>query len=301
MSSSFEVDLFVPMPITQKAQQIARSFAQQQPTTSKAEQVSRNTLAVCMVDNYLKILGITTDLDAGDSWNPAVQFAGDVADLRIVGKGALECRPASPGEVSWPIPEMAQIDRIGYVIVQINEAIAQSNLLGFAPTAATGKLTLADLKPMRELPVYLDRLQSITYLSRWLDGIFEPMWQSKDRLGFESIGLPTFRSRAVAQVQRCQLVTLAEQQPATILQITLISLSSTELDIRVEIYPSIEPFYLPPDLQISVFDEDAIAILEARSRQESRHIQLEFTGELGDRFSIRLNSGQESVTENFVI
>jgi hypothetical protein len=301
MSSSFEVDPFVPMPITQKAQQIARSFAQLQPTTSKAEQVSRNTLAVCMVNNYLKILGITTDLDAGDSWNPAVQFAGDVADLRIVGKGALECRPASPGEVSWTIPEMAQIDRIGYVIVQIDQAIAESTLLGFAPSVAIGKLNLVDLKPMRELPGYLDQLQPITYLSRWLDGIFEPMWQSKNRLEFEFIGLPTFRSRAANQVQRCQLVTLADQEPAIALQITLIPLSSTELDIRVEVYPSIELSYLPPDLQIGIFDEDAIAILEARSRQEGRHIQLEFTGELGDRFSIRMNSGQASVTENFVI
>ncbi|GET40512.1 DUF1822 family protein [Microseira wollei] len=83
----------VLMPITQAAQQMARQFAIEQPTEEKALQVYLNTLAVYAVNNYLRIMDISTDLKGGDSWNPVIRFACDVADLWVTGVGRLECRP----------------------------------------------------------------------------------------------------------------------------------------------------------------------------------------------------------------
>ena len=57
----------IPMPITQEAQQIAIGFANEQPTQQKALQVYLNTLAVCSVNNYLRIMDIPTDLTAGET------------------------------------------------------------------------------------------------------------------------------------------------------------------------------------------------------------------------------------------
>lgn len=83
----------IPMPITQSAQQIALQFASEQPNEPKALQVYLNTLAVCAVNNYLRIMDVPTDLTASDSWNPVLRLAADVADLWVIGLGRLECRP----------------------------------------------------------------------------------------------------------------------------------------------------------------------------------------------------------------
>jgi hypothetical protein len=93
MTDIAEMPQSVLMPITQAAQQIARQFAIEQPTEEKALQVYLNTLAVYAVNNYLRIMDISTDLKGGDSWNPVIRFACDVADLWVTGVGRLECRP----------------------------------------------------------------------------------------------------------------------------------------------------------------------------------------------------------------
>src|ERR687886_2996272 len=92
-------DLSILMPITQESLQFAQQFANEQPTPEKALQVYLNTLAVCTMNNYLRIMDIPTDLTASDSWNPVVRLAADVADLWVVGMGRLECRPISATEV----------------------------------------------------------------------------------------------------------------------------------------------------------------------------------------------------------
>jgi len=81
------------LPITKTARQISEQFAQQQATPEKAEQVRLNTLAVLLVNDYLQMMEIPTDLQASDSWNAAVRFCSDLADLEIIGMGKLECRP----------------------------------------------------------------------------------------------------------------------------------------------------------------------------------------------------------------
>ncbi|MEL7316369.1 MAG: DUF1822 family protein, partial [Cyanobacteria bacterium J06559_3] len=63
-SKTLSDDASVPVWVTQAAKQMAEQFASQQPTPPKAEQVYQNTLAVCVVNGYLNLLGIKTDLAA---------------------------------------------------------------------------------------------------------------------------------------------------------------------------------------------------------------------------------------------
>jgi hypothetical protein len=50
-----------------------------------------------------------------------------------------------------------------------------------------------------------------------------------------------------------------------------------------------------------VLDEDGEAVIDAHARSDNKNIQLEFGGEPGDRFSVKVALGDVSVTENFVV
>ena len=73
-STSQTKDFSLSLPITQAARRIAQEFAAEQPTPQKSEQVRLNTLAVCVVNDYLQMMAIPTDLTANDSWNPVVRL-----------------------------------------------------------------------------------------------------------------------------------------------------------------------------------------------------------------------------------
>ena len=108
----------LPLPMTQAAQAIAQQFASQQPPQI-ADRVRRNTLAVCIVKDYFDLMGIETNVTAGDSWHPAVRLCADVADLVIPHVGSVECRPISSTATACDLPAETWCDRIGYAVVQI--------------------------------------------------------------------------------------------------------------------------------------------------------------------------------------
>jgi hypothetical protein len=221
MTYSNELDNFaLPLPITRTAVHVAEQFAKQQPTPEKAEQVRLNTLAVCVVNDYLQLMGIPTDLSAGDSWNPITRLCADVADLEIVGVGRLECRPvrsngataepSNPVQLSahptCPIPPEVWEDRIGYVVVDIAEPDQEASILGFVETAAVEALPLSQLHSPEALIDHLDQLMSpvavpqavaqslsdaapvtpvssqLVNLSRWLQSAFDAGWETVESL-----------------------------------------------------------------------------------------------------------------------
>ena len=229
-------DLSIFAPITQQEREIAQQFANQQPTPQKAEQVYYNTLAVCSVNNYLRIMGILTDLGASDSWNPAVRLFHDVADLAVTDVGKLECRslrrielgaevaqkpnsnhmqsqsidtePTSSPKSTSPvcyIPSEVHDDRIGYVVVQIDDEQQEATLLGFTEKVETEELPISQLRSLKDLLKHIHQLkqsQSVkepVNLSQWLVNVFETGWQEIESL-FSKVPEPTASaSRSTAQ------------------------------------------------------------------------------------------------------
>jgi len=186
----------LPMPITRKAIQTAEQFAAAIPNPQKSEQVYLNTLAVQAVHDYLQLMGIDTNLQQSDSWNPVVRMCEDVADLMVTGLGKLECRPIlsdilpalkTPIQSSTvplcPIPIEVQDERIGYVVVDINQQTKRATLLGFTKTAGTGELFWHQLESVDAL---LDHLETLTQpqvrLSQWLENVFATDWQDVESL-----------------------------------------------------------------------------------------------------------------------
>lgn len=311
-------DNSLPLPITQEARRIAWQFSQQQPTPQKVEQVRLNTLAVCAVNDYLQMIGIPTNLTSSDGWNPVIRFFDNVADLEVVGVGRLECRVLRTNEQICYIPPEVWEERIGYVVVQIDEQIQEATLLGFAKNVATEHLPIYQLQPLEDLLPHLHQLaessQARVNLSQWLQNVFEAGWQTVEsvlnpveaNLAFSFRKMEIFSdndSEDSQHIRRARLIDLGMQLVghSVALVVELRPESHNKLGILLQVHPTGSQIYLPPLLQLIVLDESGAVFLEARSRQADNYIQLQFSGIAGERFSVKLALGEVSITENFAV
>jgi hypothetical protein len=200
MTTSPKAETIV-IPINEAERQQALVFAQEQPNREKARQVYLNTLAVQAVKWCLDVLEIPTDVADSESWNPFSRLAADVADLQIPGVGALECRPIRGEVQECSIPPEVLENRIGYVVVQIDQSCQEATLLGFVPAKSLDSLSsevrvsLEQLYPMQDLFMYLEEmaaghlssevLQKRNHLSQWLNPVVDTLdgaWQRVEAL-----------------------------------------------------------------------------------------------------------------------
>lgn len=311
-------DSALSLPIPRTALEVANEFAQQQPFSPKAEQVRLNTLAVWVVNDYLTLMGIPTDLNAGESWNPVMRLCADVADLMIPGVGRLECRPlvqdaASQSATTCPIPPEVWCDRVGYVVVAIADSQQQATLLGFTETASVEALPLRQLRPLEDLLDHLDPLlhpvsvvqMPLIQLHQWVEGIFERGWQMVDTLLSPAQLNPGFafrnRSSAVEEpaIRRAKRLDLGLQ--ACILVVNLIPESQTRSRIHLQVYPADGMTSLPANLQLQVLDDTGAVFLTTQTQNPDEMLQLQFSGERFERFEIALMVEAATVREAFVI
>ena len=320
------------LPITQVARDTAHTFAHQQLTPEKAQQVYLNTLAVWVVQDYLALMDIPCNLQASDSWNPVVRLCADVADLVITGIGTLECRPVLPNARNCVLPPEVWCDRIGYVIVVIAEDHRQAHILGFTATATAGSISLDQLQPLESFLAHISEfmpaiapqpaLAAITEGSRiedlgqWLKGVFDQSWRAVDSLLF-ALGPEVainFRSAAtiptldldpnIVHIKRGKRVQF--QDEAEDLSVVLIlNLLQTKGDgqrvIRVQLLPSSPSAHLPTNLILRILDVDQASFLKAQSRLADNYLQLLFNGLPGEQFHLSLEYKDQRVTETFVI
>lgn len=310
------MQLALLLPIPQTVRSTAQQFASEQPTPEKAERVRLNTLAVGVVNNYLQMLNVTTNLANSDSWNPILRMCADIADLEIPRMGRLECRPIKIAESSCFIPPEVWHSRIGYVVVQIDEDHKQAKLLGFTPTVNQETLTIQDLQPIEEIFAHLHQLKNTSThqinLSQWLDYLFDAGWETFNTLLNQSLTPAiNFRGAALAEptessewlstieIRRGKLIDFGLH--TLILVINLKAISEHRVEIGIQVYPTESEIYLPPNLQLMICDESDHLFMEAQARKADNAIQLFFTGDIGERFNIRLMLDNNSFTEHFVI
>ncbi len=314
MIDSTEQDLTLPVPLTLKAHHTALMFYQQHSDAHKAKQVYLNTLAIDAVRAYLSWLGIATDLQASDSWNPALQALADVADLEIPGQGRLECRPVLPGATVCYVSPEAWSNRIGYIAVLLDADLQTATLLGFVPSVDAEELplerlqsivTLLDiLKPQKQLQPN----KELVNLSKWAQGIFTTGWQAvEELLGPQPV--LSFRSLELSEdlkpsglIRRGKTLDLVPRSPIhqVVLLVIFMPHESFEVDIWVKLAPPKCVPYLPEDLEIRVLDEQKEAVMQAQARQTDM-LQLNFQGIVGEQFSIELGLNDINLVETFVI
>src|SRR3569832_686800 len=150
-SSTFKV------PLPQEAHSRAELFRRHQSNPQKAKQVYLNTLAVYAVNFYLQRLKFETDLSASESWNPVMQTLMDVADLSVKERGFFECRPVLSESRVCYVPPEGWSERIGYVVLHLNESFSEATLLGFGELVTKKELSLSLLRSLDDLPRYLNQ------------------------------------------------------------------------------------------------------------------------------------------------
>lgn len=143
-------------------------------------------------------------------------------------------------------------------------------------------------------------------LSRWLQNVIQPGWQTLEEfLQTQQSGLNLyFRPADVVESTRvAKLIDFGGVQPAqrrVALVISLTQESNEKVRIMLQIHPADRQTYLPPNIQLIVLDKEELFLI-AKSRQADNWIQLEFRGEAGEPFSIKVALDNTSFTENFVI
>ena len=308
-------------PISPDARRRAEQLCRQQATPEKGEQVRLNTLSVSFVNSYLECMGFETDLEASDSWNPVQHLLMDVADLSLKNIGSLECRPVLSGEQFVYVPPEAQSNRIGYVAVQISKSFREAKLLGFVKEVSNDVLSISQLHSLEDLLDYLEYLtqlntakladdslkvnNNLVNLKQWFENIFDAGWQEIESLLRTQPAYVASRLRSSKGdlVSRGKLINLGKllTEQAVVLVVTLTPDNDQEMDVIVEVHPTSKENYLPPNLHLTLLDCDGASVMEAQTRSSNKNIQLEFSCEIGERFSVKLALGDVSTIEDFVI
>lgn len=292
----------VNIPLGKDAHKLAEEFAVQQYSSGKGKKVYLNTLAVYAVRSYLTWLNIKTTL-TGDSWHEGLRAIFDVADLEIVNVGKLECRPVLPGEKTIYLPSEATIDRIGYVVVQFSQKLDAVELLGFLPTKVSWEpLETIELTDLQSLDVLIETIQ-IVNLRQWLEGTFKQDWQTPELLLSSNLR-SAFSTKSLAldsqnnSVGRAKVVNVGKQ---VILLVQLTSNVRDVFDIRVRTYPGEDETHLPADLQLIILDEAQNHCMQVQARNIDNWIQLEFSCQHEEKFSVMLILGNTTIKEHFVV
>jgi hypothetical protein len=71
--------------------------------------------------------------------------------------------------------------------------------------------------------------------------------------------------------------------------------------VLLRAYPMAGQAYLPSELQLVGLDASGNAFLTTQARRKDDYIQLKFTADLGERFSVRIALESASIVESFVV
>ncbi|NEN88747.1 MAG: DUF1822 family protein [Okeania sp. SIO3H1] len=335
MKSDRMNDLTFAVTLTPLAHEFAERFQKLQTNPLKAQQVYHNILVVYVVGYWLGCWGVETDLEASDSWNLIMQTLANTGELIVKNKGSLECRPVMAGSEFFHVPAEVGANRIGYVVVELNSDLTEAKLLGYLPSVESEEVSLEKLQPIDDL---LDDLmglkpyvvpdtaiqlqpqvvpQTVIQLSQWLHNQFEEGWETLESILDNTNLSPAFRTRYAYRSNSTRNETLEKPKP-TIERIKLLGTeiglagvligllvgltptTSNELDISVEVSPAPEAEGTFQKLQVMILDEEGESVIEGGARS-TEEIKLGFSGEPGDRFSVRVIIDDVCLTENFVI
>lgn len=301
MTSLTTEPLTFTVPITRDVYERAENFSREQKHPEKARQVYLNSLAVLAVEFYCQCMEVETDLPASDSWNLSARTLMDVADLVIKDLGKLECRPVLPGEQSCHVPGEVRCDRVGYVVVEINEENNRSTLLGFAESAPAGELKISQLDSLEALIYKFPEPEFEVKLLQWFEGLFEEGWQAVEELWAPRSKLGYARSASGFTVKRAKVIDLGLllNGETVALVVNLQHEANNEFGILVQVQPMGDRQHLPPGLKLQVNLESDSAEVEAR--EADNYIQLEFSQRPGRRFNVQVSLGDAIITEEFAV
>jgi hypothetical protein len=294
--------------LDRQAHRYAQQFAGEQINPEKGKQVYLNTLAVSGVNNYLKCFSIATNLAQSNCWHPGLRAMFNVADLVLPQFGKLECLGILPQQTTVIIPSEAREDRIGYLVARFQEELQQVELLGFIPSAmvdlTTETINLNQLQPLDALFDTLASLQKQINLRQWLNGVFTIDWQPLESImAGRMVRSLTEQEPEVMAIARGKEISWnqddSEQKIILIVKITKTAedaetneSASEAINCYLQLYPDGDDQSLPPGLMVKVLDATKEVCLSAIAQERDDWMQLEFTCQSAEEFTIELNLGE---------
>ncbi|AFY39974.1 protein of unknown function DUF1822 [[Leptolyngbya] sp. PCC 7376] len=317
---------YITLPITEQALEYARNFAALQLESEQSKRVFKNTLTVFIVKKYFDILGIASNLVQCESWHPLFQMSGDFADLEIVGKGKLECRPIDNQDNCLRVPFDSQTGRIGYLAVQIDEEEKVLHLLGFTDSLDGEEIAVDKLDPIENFIPYILQASPIVRLDEWLNDKFDVSWQSTEKILYNVAPNSARYSdhRIVSRVKKLKWSKTSEL-PTILLLVMLSSEEEEVYKIRIQLHShmttpskplpqgSVKSDYrfisstkqhLPANMQLSLLSEDneVLQTVTTRTNPPDDWIQLnQIRCNAFEKFSIEIKLLGEVITQEFII
>lgn len=324
------IQLAFAVPIDGKMFQTAEKFSQQQQNKQKARAVYLNTLAILTVDFYCKCIGIKTEVSKSRGLDEIVSSLMNTASLYIKDKGLLECCPVLPKEEFCEIPSEVLSERIGYMVVEIDEANKEARILGFVESVENERLSLTKLNNLRDFLVYLHKLQvveatseistnqvgllevtanqineKIVQLSKWFEGLLDGGWEAELAVARDlgvSKDISPINETEQKESGAAKFVNLQYRSEPLLVILRQTRVSESEVDIVLRLYPASESIFLLDGIKMALLDENdkPIPQLEKQSKA-SNWLQLRFKGNVGDKFGLKISFEEDSVIERFII
>ncbi|MEM1168518.1 MAG: DUF1822 family protein [Cyanobacteria bacterium P01_H01_bin.35] len=181
-----------PVIVTVDAEthQQAASVAAEQSNPEIGKQTYLNILAVKGVNNLLKWLDFSTDLQQVKSLNPILSGVLNATDLVVENK-RLFCIPILPGKIEFSVPPDVPENIIGFVAVQFDQVLDKAKVLGYFPVTDVDNLpetiALEKLQPLDNLFAILEELKLQNQTEVLEVNVLELLKQGIDELA-EQIG-----------------------------------------------------------------------------------------------------------------
>jgi hypothetical protein len=104
-------------------------------------------------------------------------------------------------------------------------------------------------------------------------------------------------------IRRVKLIDLGMEiaRKAVALAVAFLQKIDGDVSVLLQVYPTGNDNYLPPDLKLILLDDSGEILREVTARRADVYIQLKFSCEMGERFSVQVALGDANFNEDFVI
>lgn len=136
-------------------------------------------------------------------------------------------------------------------------------------------------------------------LSKWFEGVLDSGWQSELAIAKDVSPINVTEKEEVGGAKIIHLMHLSEP---VLLILRQTRLSQDEIEIILRLYPASESIFLLDGVKMTLLDDEnnPIPQLEKQAKA-SNWLQLRFRGNIGDKFTLKISLGEDSVIEKFII
>ena len=158
-------------------------------------------------------------------------------------------------------------------------------------------LQIAQLQSFDALINIIHKQKLLVNLRQWVGGIFAADWQSPELVLASNFTTRYITTRSKA-ISRAKVIDIGRQ---ILLLVQLTPTASEVFDIRLRVYPGEDSIHLPANLQLIIIDEAGNPCMEAQARNADDWIQLEFSCQHEEKFSVKMVLDGTCLTEEFVV